>query len=114
MARIEVADQQLDRCISIAFSQTRFIRTTTREFIYDRGWNEDLRQTLLCAAIAAWREGYNPDTDFRAIKNLVQRELYRFFRDIGLHRQWNPVQRRQGSGFEFRELPEADLKVVVS
>lgn len=103
-----VQDQTLYRCIAIALAQKRFLRSSLRELLYDRGLYPDLHQELAAAGVEAWRAGYDPDKDFTKIKNLVGRRMYAFFKANGIHRQWDPVTKKQGKGYCMREmhLPE--------
>jgi len=113
---VEVQDQCLNRIIGIALVHARrfYVRSTVRGFIRERGLSEDLNHAILCAAVAAWRAGMDPDSQVREIRNLIQRELYRFYKEIGLHRQYDPISKKQGRGFEFREIPDPDPKAVVN
>jgi hypothetical protein len=103
-----VEDKTLDRGISIALAQKRFIHSPLREMLLERGLYDDLNQTPVLAGLEAYRIGYDPDKDVRLIRNLAYRQLYFFLRSNGFIRQWDPITKRQGKGFFFREvcLPE--------
>ena len=108
--RIKVDNVTLDRCIGIAMVQTRFMRSSLKSLLEAAGLKEDLNQELLAAAVEAYSLGYNPDKNFREIRNLVQRRLYRFLKAYGFHRQWDPVTKKQGKGFARREFPFEEVK----
>lgn len=101
--RYSVQDEKLYRCIAIAMSQKRFIRSTLKEALYNSQLYQDLHQTLAEAAVTAWRQGYDPDSDFKQIKRIVGRAIYRFLIENGFHRYWNPETKRQGKGYVRRE-----------
>ena len=109
MLRYPVEDQTLHRCIAIAITQKRFIRSTLKNTLYEKGLYQDLHQELVTAAVEAWREGYNPDTDFRLIKNLTQRRLYAFLKQNGFRRGWNPHTKQQMKGYQGFEVFVSDL-----
>ena len=102
--RFPVEEEALNRCIAIALTQKRFMRSSLKQTIYEKGLYPDLHQELAAAAVEAWRLGYDPDIDFRLIKNLVQRRLYAFLKANGMQRHWDPVAKRQGKGFLSREV----------
>lgn len=104
MKRYTVFDETLDRMIAIALTQKRFMRSTLKSTLYEKGLYPDLHQELAAAAVEAWRAGYDPDEDFRLIKNLVQRRLYAWFKANGIHRHWNPETKKQGKGYFSREI----------
>lgn len=108
MKRYEIQDKRLDRCISIALTQKRFIRSSLKETLYKKCLYVDLNQELLAAGVEAWRLGYDPDCDFKKIRNLTQRRLYAWLKNNGIHRHWDPKTKKQGKGFLSREayLPE--------
>ena len=101
--RYPVDDPVLHRCIAIALTQKRFMRSSLKALLYGVGLYADLHQELVAAAVDAWRQGYDPDNDFRAIKNLVHRRLYHFLKAHGFHRHWDPHTKKQGKGFCRRE-----------
>lgn len=111
MIRYPVEDEVLHRCIAIALTQKRFMRASLKEALYEKGLYADLHQELVTGAVEAWRQGYDPDNDFRAIKNTVQRRIYRFLKDNGIHRHWDPVTKKQGKGFISREVSSLDEKI---
>jgi len=108
----DVDDPILDRLLAIALSQKRFIRSTLKQSLWAKGLWADLLQEYATAAVAAWRAGYDPDKDFRLIKNLVQRYIYRFLKSAGFVRQWNYSTRRQGRGYGLREIPRLREEVL--
>jgi len=97
-------ERTLARCIAIACAQTRFLRASVREVLRDRGLVLDVHQELRAAGVEAWRLGYDPDRDFRLIKNLAQRRLYALLRAYGFRRHWDPHAKRQGKGFFHAEV----------
>ena len=94
-----VQDQRLHRCIAIAMTQKRFLRSSLKEALYNTQLYQDLHQTLAEAGVAAWRLGYDPDSDFQKIKRLVNREIYRFLTENGFRRFWDYELKKQGKGF---------------
>lgn len=102
--RYPVSDPILHRCIAIALTQKKFIRSSLKALLYDAGLYADLHQELVAAAVDAWRQGYDPDNDFRAIKNTVQRRIYHFLKNYGFRRHWDPISKKQGKGFFRREI----------
>ena len=103
--RYPVSNPVLCRCIAIALVQKKFIRSSLKATLWEAGLYADLHQELVSAAVEAWRQGYDPDTDFRAIRNTVQRRIYRFLKEYGFHRHWDPHAKKQGKGFCRREKP---------
>lgn len=112
MIRYPVDNPVLHRCIGIALAQKRFIRASLKEMLYQKCLYADLHQELVTGAVEAWRLGFDPDEDFRYIKNLVQRRLYRFLKNNGIHRQWDPVRKKQGRGFFSREVVGLDAETL--
>ncbi len=106
----EIEDECLDRCISIALTQKRFIRSSMKEGLMNRDLYTDLNQELVAAGVEAWRLGYNPDDDFRAICNLANRRLYAFLKSYGFSRQWDPRTKTQGKGYFLREVCQPEDK----
>lgn len=105
----KIEDARLNRCISIALAQKRFIRSSLLQTIAEHQLYPDLNQELVTAGVEAWRLGYDPDKNFKEIKNLTQRRLYAFLKANGFSRHWDPVTKKQGKGFFTREvcvLPE--------
>jgi|GEM_PF-4367772 len=109
--RYPVDDPILHRCIGIALVQKRFIRASLKQTLYEKHLYADLHQELVTGAVEAWRLGWDPDEDFRLIKNLVQRRLYRFFKNNGIHRQWDPGTKKQGRGYFSREVSMSDPRI---
>ena len=112
--RYPVSDPVLCRCIAIALVQKKFIRSSLKATLWEAGLYADLHQELVSAAVEAWRQGYDPDTDFRAIRNTVQRRIYGFLKDNGFHRHWDPISKKQGKGFFRREIPLPEKKHSLS
>ena len=102
--RWQVDDETLDRCIAIALTQKRFMRASLKQTLYQKQIYADMHQELAAAAVEAWRLGYDPDKDFKLIKNLAQRRLYAFLKANAIHRHWDPVTWRQGKGYFSREI----------
>lgn len=102
--RYPVSDPVLCRCIAIALVQKKFIRSSLKATLWEAGLYADLHQELVSAAVEAWRQGYDPDNDFRAIKNTVQRRIYHFLKNYGFYRHWDPISKKQGKGFFRREI----------
>lgn len=102
--RWQVDDETLDRCIAIALAQKRFMRSSLKQTLFDKQIYDDLHQELAAAAVEAWRLGYDPDEDFRLIKNLTQRRIYAFLKANAIHRHWNPRTKTQGKGYFSREV----------
>ena len=96
---------RLCRCIAIALVQKIYSQQPEAHLVGRRGLYADLHQELVAAAVEAWRQGYDPDNDFRAIKNTVQRRIYHFLKAYGFHRHWDPHAKKQGKGFCRREKP---------
>jgi len=63
----KVEDQTLHRCIAICVSQHRWLGTW-KEILYSRGLSEDLYQELVTAGVEAWRQGLDPDSDYKAMR----------------------------------------------
>jgi len=95
---IEVSDERLERCIRIAFAQIRFIPTPVRATLRERGLWEDVQQTVYLSAVAAYREGLDPDAQTKEISNIAQRELYHFLTTYGFRRG------RGEKGYTCREV----------
>ena len=89
-------------------TQKRFLRSSLKEALYNTQLYQDLHQTLAEAGVAAWRLGYDPDSDFQKIKRLVNREIYRFLTENGFRRFWDYELKKQGKGFARREVFFAD------
>lgn len=104
MRKYQIENEVLNRCVGIALSQKRFIRSSLKDVLWAKQLYADLNQELLAAAVEAWRLGYDPDHDFKLIRNLVSRRLYAFLKANGIHRQWNPQTKKQGKGFFVREV----------
>lgn len=101
--RYPVQDERLYRCIAIAMTQKRFLRSSLKEALYKEQLYQDLHQTLAVSGVTAWRLGYDPDSDFQKIKRLVNREIYRFLIENGFHRYWDYQAKKQGKGYVRRE-----------
>lgn len=101
--RYPVQDERLYRCIAIAMTQKRFLRSSLKEALYNSQLYQDFHQTLAEAGVAAWRSGYDPDSDFKQIKRMVSRAIYRFLIENGFHRYWDYESKKQGKGFVRRE-----------
>lgn len=102
--RWQVEDKILDRCFAIALTQKRFMRSSLKETLFQKGLYADLHQEIAAAAIEAWREGHCPDSDFKDIRNLVSRRVYAFLKSNGICRHWDPETKKQGKGFFSREV----------
>lgn len=103
--RYPVKDPVLHRCISISLSQKRFIHSSLKMLLYDARLYADMNQELVAAAVEAWRQGYDPDNNFKLIKNLAQRRMYHFLKAYGFPRLWDSHLKKQGKGFFRREVP---------
>jgi len=108
-----VSDRRLYRCIAIAVSQQRWLGGWEYT-IWEKGLSQDLYHELVTAGVEAYRENLDPDSDFKAIKNIAQRRLYHFLSAYGIHRGWDPVQKKQLKGFQSREACVGEFKFDIS